>query len=73
MNPAVTPEAIELELKFGFPDGSADQIERALVAADLSAESLGTQLLDNQYFDTRDGLLHQPECGDSGAFDWRCA
>lgn len=58
MNPAVTPEAIELELKFGFPDGSADEIERALVAADLSAESLGTQLLDNQYFDTCDGLLH---------------
>ena len=59
MNPAVTPEAIELELKFGFPNGSAEAVQQALVTADLSAESLGTQLLDNQYFDTRDGLLHR--------------
>ena len=59
MNPDVTPETIELELKFGFPGGSADAVERALIGVDLSFECRGTQTLYNQYYDTADGLCHQ--------------
>ena len=56
MNPRSTPDAIELELKFGVRDVGVSHVEAALPAA---LKPLHTRWLQNTYFDTVAGDLHR--------------
>lgn len=56
MNPRSTPDAIELELKFGLRDVTAADISDALISGQTP---LHTRWLQNTYYDTADGVLHQ--------------
>jgi triphosphatase len=56
MNPRSTPDAIELELKFGLRDVTVAEISAALMSGKTP---LHTRWLQNTYYDTADGVLHQ--------------
>ena len=58
MNPASTPETIELELKFGLRDCGIDRI--SLVLKDLLQYDILAQTvtLENAYYDYQ-GVLHE--------------
>ena len=58
MNPASTPETIELELKFGLRDCGIDRISlvlKDLLQYDIHAQ---TDTLENAYYDYQ-GVLHE--------------
>lgn len=56
MNPRSTPDAIELELKFGVRDLTVPHVSDAL---QLGREPLHTRWLQNIYYDTAEGTLHR--------------